>query len=32
LPFTGSRTPLVVIVGLGLLGLGVGLRRVATDS
>jgi hypothetical protein len=32
LPFTGSRTPILVVVGLGLLGLGVGLRRVATEG
>jgi hypothetical protein len=32
LPFTGSRTPLLVLFGVALLGLGVGLRRVAAEQ
>jgi hypothetical protein len=32
LPFTGSRTPLLVLFGVALLGLGVALRRVATEQ
>jgi hypothetical protein len=32
LPFTGGRTPLLVLFGVALLGLGVGLRRVATEQ
>lgn len=32
LPFTGSRTPLLVLFGVALLGVGVGLRRVATEQ
>jgi outer membrane biosynthesis protein TonB len=31
LPFTGSPTPLLVLFGGGLLGLGVGLRRVTAE-
>jgi hypothetical protein len=31
LPFTGSRTPLLVLFGVALLGLGVGVRRVTTE-
>jgi hypothetical protein len=30
LPFTGISLPVVVLVGLALLGLGVGLRRIST--
>jgi len=32
LPFTGSRTPLLVLFGVALLGLGVVLRRVAIEQ
>jgi hypothetical protein len=31
LPFTGSNTPLLVLLGGGLLGLGMGLRRVVAE-
>ena len=31
LPFTGSHAPLLLVVAVGLLGLGTGLRRVAAD-
>jgi hypothetical protein len=31
LPFTGSRTPLLVLFGFALLGLGVGVRRMTTE-
>jgi hypothetical protein len=31
LPFTGSETPLLMLVGVGLLGLGVGLRRAVAE-
>jgi hypothetical protein len=32
LPFTGSRTPLLVLVGVGFLGLGAALRRVVAEQ
>ena len=31
LPFTGSHAPFLLVVALGLIGLGTGLRRVAAD-
>jgi hypothetical protein len=32
LPFTGGRVPALFLVAVGLLGLGVGLRRVTADQ
>jgi hypothetical protein len=32
LPFTGGRLPAMLLVAVGLLGLGVGLRRVTAEQ